>query len=323
MEWNKPKIEIYATRTISEKLNDTFSFLRENWRPILKYFIYLMLPVSIVLAFFMNHFWSGYMSLLTDIPKQVMTDDSDLITFGLNTGLMALCMVVAYTLLSALIFALIRLYRNRPERLQGLTADILRPELLTCLKRSAVMTLATGAILMVVLVVIGVIAGGLFSVNFGLGLLFLVLFYIAMLAVAVPLALVTPIYLMEDETGLVAAFTKAYRLGFATWGGIVVIIFITGIVGSVVQSVTSIPWYMFYMVRMIFTLSNDFDGSVVNNILFTFGEYITCVLQCLGMLLSSVISLVGLTIQYGHASDKIDGTGVAKKIEQFDEFDNF
>ena len=46
----RAKIELYKTRTFSEKLNDTIGFMRESWRTQLKYFIYLMLPCSIVLA---------------------------------------------------------------------------------------------------------------------------------------------------------------------------------------------------------------------------------------------------------------------------------
>ena len=43
----------------------------------------------------------------------------------------------------------------------------------------------------------------------------------------------------------------------------------------------------------------------------------------LGYFISCIIEVVAITIQYGHASDKIDGVGVAKNIERFDEFDNF
>jgi hypothetical protein len=50
---------------------------------------------------------------------------------------------------------------------------------------------------------------------------------------------------------------------------------------------------------------------------------LSTVLECIGMLLSSIITTVALVIQYGHASDKIDGTGVAQNIEKFDELDNF
>ena len=41
MQTEMPKIELYRIRTFTEKLTDMFNFLRENWRPMLKYFLYL------------------------------------------------------------------------------------------------------------------------------------------------------------------------------------------------------------------------------------------------------------------------------------------
>ncbi len=122
---------------------------------------------------------------------------------------------------------------------------------------------------------------------------------------------------------IIQAITKSFRLGFATWGGIVAISFVFGMITSVIQSFTMAPWYILFVIKMVFTLSNEIDGSFVSSIFFTFIEYLTCVVQCLGYLLSAVITTVAMLIQYGHASDKIDGVGVAKNIDRFDEFDNF
>ena len=318
----RPKIELYKTRTFSEKLNDTIGFMRESWRTQLKYFIYLMLPCSIVLAFFMNHFWNGYMSMIMSM-QNVGSSMSNMGSFLLNMGVMILVLLASYTLLVALVFALVRLYRAREDRLKNLTADELKPELMTCLRRSFVLMLATIVVMIVVLLVFGGLIAAATVLNPALGLVALVLLYIALLVVALPMMLVTPIYMLEDDISIIPAFQKAFHLGFPTWGGIFAVVFILGILASIIQTVTMGPWYILFIIKMVFTMSNDLDGSFTNSIFFTFGEYVTCVLQCLGMLLSSVLTLVGLTMQYGHAADKIDGVGVVEKIEQFDEFDNF
>ena len=65
------------------------------------------------------------------------------------------------------------------------------------------------------------------------------------------------------------------------------------------------------------------EGGFFNSFLYDFIQYLTCILSCLGYFISCVITIVATTIQYGHASDKIDGVGVAKNIDRFDEFDNF
>ena len=319
----RAKIELYKTRTFSEKLNDTIGFMRESWRTQLKYFIYLMLPCSIVLAFFLNHFFSGYMSLIMAV-QNVGDPRSDVGSFLLNAGAMLIVFMVTYALLIALVYALVRLYRARGEdRLKNLTTEELKPELMFCLRRSCMLMLATIVIAIVVLLIFGGLMAGAFVINPGFGLMSLMLLYIALLVVALPMMLVTPIYMLEDDISIIPAFQKAFHLGIPTWGGIFAVVFVLGIIASIIQTVTMGPWYILFIVKMVFTLSNDLDGSFTSSIFYTFAEYVTCVLQCLGMLFSSVLTIVGLTIQYGHASDKIDGVGVVEKIEQFDEFDNF
>lgn len=319
----RAKIELYKTRTFSEKLNDTIGFMRESWRTQLKYFISLMLPCSIVLAFFLNHFFSGYMSLIMAV-QNVGDPRSDVGSFLLNAGAMLIAFMVTYALLIALVYALVRLYRARGEdRLKNLTTEELKPELMFCLRRSCMLMLATIVIAIVVLLIFGGLMAGAFVINPGFGLMSLMLLYIALLVVALPMMLVTPIYMLEDDISIIPAFQKAFHLGIPTWGGIFAVVFVLGIIASIIQTVTMGPWYILFIVKMVFTLSNDLDGSFTSSIFYTFAEYITCVLQCLGMLFSSVLTIVGLTIQYGHAADKIDGVGVVEKIEQFDEFDNF
>ena len=319
----RAKIELYKTRTFSEKLNDTIGFMRESWRTQLKYFIYLMLPCSIVLAFFLNHFFSGYMSLIMAV-QNVGDPRNDVGSFLLNAGAMLIVFMVTYALLIALVYALVRLYRARGEdRLKNLTTEELKPELMFCLRRSCMLMLATIVIAIVVLLVFGGLMAGAFVINPGFGLMSLMLLYIALLVVALPMMLVTPIYMLEDDISIIPAFQKAFHLGIPTWGGIFAVVFVLGIIASIIQTVTMGPWYILFIVKMVFTLSNDLDGSFTSSIFYTFAEYVTCVLQCLGMLFSSVLTIVGLTIQYGHAADKIDGVGVVEKIEQFDEFDNF
>lgn len=320
MEPTTPKIELYVTRTFSEKLGDTLSFLRENWRVLLKYFTYTMLPASLVLGFFLNHFWGGYMSLLNNIDNDFTPEI--LVDFMLNTGATIIVGLLAYAVFMAMIFALIRLYSARPMRLQGLTNEEFVPEFRGCLKRAAIYLLVIALLGVLLMVLMSFLMVGSFALNPVFGLLVMLLFYAALVAVIIPLSLSQPIYMLED-IGIFGALSKAFRLGFATWGGIFAISFIIGLLTNVLQSFTMAPWYILYMIKFVFTVSNDLDDSFVNSIGYTLMEYLACVLQCIGYMLAAVITTVAITIQYGHASDKIDGVGVARSIDRFDEFDNF
>ena len=322
-----PKIEIYRTRTFTEKLSDTFNFLRENWRPMLKYFIYLMLPLSIILALPFNHFFEGYFKMTTILQNPNAFENSDLIWYGISGVASALIGVFAAITLEALIFAMIRLYNKRLQRLKDLSFEELKPELLFCMKRCIVSTLV-GIALMILLVMIIVIVGA-FSFLLGatvgavVSIILVIMLYVALFALIFPLTFVAPIYLLEDEIGVLSAFRKALRLGFATWGGIFALLFIISLLTSVIQTFTMMPWYMMAMVKTIFSLSDELNYPFFQSFIYIFVQYLTCILMCLGYFLSEVFTFVGATIQYGHASDKIDGVGVARKIEKFDEFDNF
>lgn len=327
MQVETPKIEIYRTRTFTDKLSDTFSFIRENWRPFLKYFVYLMLPVSIVVALPFNHFFEGYFKMLTITQQSGGLDDSSLIWYGLSLVATFAGFFVAYVVLMGLVYSLIRLYAARPLRLNALSFDELKPELVHCMKRCAILSAVSTLLLIAVLVVFVLVFGLTFLAGYEAGLIFtligVVVFYIALIALIPPMYLVVPIYMMEDETGVLQAYRKAFRLGFATWGGVFAVCFVVGILSSVIESVTMAPWYIMSLVKMVFTLSHDGDASFFGSFIYTSLLYLTSIVTCLGYLLSMAILSIGVTMQYGHACDKIDGVGVSRKIDRFDEFDNF
>ena len=72
MNPERPLIKLYRTRTFGEKMSDTFDFVRENWRPMLKYITYLLLPLSLIQAFAMGNFMTGYMTFTTQISNADM-----------------------------------------------------------------------------------------------------------------------------------------------------------------------------------------------------------------------------------------------------------
>lgn len=327
MQIETPKIELYRVRTFTEKLTDTFNFLRDNWRSLLKYFMYLMLPVSIVLALPFNHFFEGYLKLATIVENPDAFNTSDIWLYGASAVGSVVIGIFAGILLQSLVFAMIRVYMRRPQRLKDIFYTDFRDDLFFCFKRSCIETaVGLGLVIVAGLIIVAFVAivfsfglkvGAVMSV---LGVLF---FYIALIAVIFPLMMVSPVYLLEDEIGVIAAYKKGIRLGFATWGGIFALMFVVGILTSVLQTFTMMPWYLMSMVKMVFTLSSDMDKPFFHSFIYAFIQYLTCILMCLGYMLSEAITFVAVTVQYGHASEKIDGKGVSQRIDKFDEFDNF
>lgn len=309
MESQKPRIELYVKRPFGEKLNASFDFIKENWKPIIKFVTYLLLPLSLIQALSLNGFMGGYMGVVS----QASQGDSDSIlsalpALGLSYSVLLLCSWLGSVVLVSLIYALMTTYRKREGRLEGITLGELKPLLLHNVVAMIKLTLFCFVLMMAALcLLVGLVVLTPFTLMLTLPLL---------VACAVPLSLWAPVYLFE-EISLIGALKKTFRLGFATWGGVFLITLIMGIIASILQGVAGIPWSVAFMVKSIFSLSEggDIAGSSVG---YTFLLYLFGILQCFGIYLSAVFTILGITYQYGHASEVVDSVSVEDDIEHFD-----
>lgn len=67
MESQKAKIVLYAKRTFGEKMNASFDFIKENWKPLFKFTTYILLPLCLVQALSLNGLMGSTMSLSSNI----------------------------------------------------------------------------------------------------------------------------------------------------------------------------------------------------------------------------------------------------------------
>lgn len=310
MELQKPKIAMYAKRSFGDKLNATFDFIKENWKPLLKFTTYLILPLCLIQALSLNYLMGGG----TDVAKladSTSTFDS-LAAMGemflVQYALYMLLYLIGSVILTSLIYALIQTYNEREERLEGITLGVLKPLLFRNIKRLFLMTIAGFLLITVVLAVVGFMAVAL-PFTLILTIPFLVAF-------SVWLALFAPTYLFENIT-LIDAFKKTLRLGYATWGGIFLVLFVMGLISSVLQGVTMMPWYIATMVKVFFAMSDT--GSVATvSVGYSFILYLLGIVQVFGIYLSMIFTHIGLVYQYGHASEVVDSVTVENDIDNFD-----
>lgn len=310
MELQKPKIAMYAKRSFGDKLNATFDFIKENWKPLLKFTTYLILPLCLIQALSLNYLMGGG----TDVAKLAdSTSAFDSLAamgemFLVQYALYMLLYLIGSVILTSLIYALIQTYNEREERLEGITLGVLKPLLFRNIKRLFLMTIAGFLLITVVLAVVGFMAVAL-PFTLILTIPFLVAF-------SVWLALFAPTYLFENIT-LIDAFKKTLRLGYATWGGIFLILFVMGLISSVLQGVTMMPWYIATMVKVFFAMSDT--GSVATvSVGYSFILYLLGIVQVFGIYLSMIFTHIGLVYQYGHASEVVDSVTVENDIDNFD-----
>lgn len=310
MESQKAKVAMYAKRSFGDKMNASFDFIKENWKPLFKFTTYLILPLCLIQALSLNKVMGGSMAAAM---SNVNTTDLNLfanygLSFWMNYGLSILCSMIGSMILSSLIYALIRTYNDREERLEGITLSALKPLLLNNMGKMLKMILLA-MLLMIIAVMVLVLLATLTPYT-------LILTIPLFIACMVPMALFSPIYLFEN-IGIWAAFKKTFRLGFATWGGVFAISIVMGFIGGILQGIAMLPWYVATIVKYFFAMSDS--GSVVTvSPVYNFFLYLLGILQTFGAYIGSIFMIVGLAYQYGHASEVVDSVSVEEDIDNFD-----
>lgn len=310
MESQKAKVAMYAKRSFGDKMNASFDFIKENWKPLFKFTTYLILPLCLIQALSLNGLMNGSMSaVLSGAQSGNANPFAEYgVMFWANYGLSILCYMVGSILLASLIYSLIMTYNNRDERLEGITLSALKPLLFTNMGKMLKLTLL--AILLMILVMTAIVLLAYLS------LFTLVFTFPLLIACLVPVALFTPIYLFEN-IGLMDALKKTFRLGFATWGGILAISLVMGFIGGILQGIAMLPWYIGTIVKYFFAMSDS--GSVVTvSPVYNFFLYLMGILQTFGAYIGSIFTIIGLAYQYGHASEVVDSVSVEDDIDNFD-----
>lgn len=309
MESQKPKIALYAKRSFGEKMNASFDFIKENWKQLFKYSTYLILPICLLQAMNINGLLGNIADFSTLSAGQAGGDA--MAAFGLSFILNYVGTVffsaLGGLLLTSLIYALVSLYNEREERLGGLSFSAIRPLLFHNAKRLFLLGVVCGLLSSVVMTIVALLAV--------LTPYTLLLTIPLCLAFLIPLALIPTVYLFENIS-LGQAFVKTYRLGFATWGGVFLVLLVMSIIAGVMQTVFSIPWSVIYFVKMVFTLSDS--GEASSTVGLDFAQYLFSVLMLYGSYLSAIFTIVGLVYQYGHASEVVDSITVEDDIENFE-----
>ena len=310
MENEKPRIEFYRQRTFSEKLNVTFQFIRENWKPLLKYSFYIIMPVCLIQTLATNAFFDTYIGLIVSSTGGNIFNDS-MYNFFVNYGIMMLCMMIGGAIMSGLIYAMMQTYATRENRLRDVTLDDFK-EILT--KNTWKYLRIIFLILFVYLLIASIV---LFLAYISMITLFLTVpILIVFIILLIPIMIVAPVYIFERDIKLIAAIKKAWILGTATLWGMLGLIIVLNIIASVVQTVTMMPWYLTIVISSVFSIASE--STMNQSFFYKIIVYILGLLQSFGMYVSMIIGIIGLAFQYFHAREKIEGITLESNISNFD-----
>lgn len=310
---SRPRFRLYVERTFSRKFDDTLAFVSENWRPLLKYITLVLLPVCIVQGLCLE----GLVSALSGMGDSDVSD-SALVRMGASYLGTVIFYLAGGMLLSAVVYALMRIYLRRDNRLVGLDWAQCKTDLKYCLRREAkVVAVFVGISIVAVALFVGFVAVAAAVGSVGL-LLILFPVSIGLLVVLMPLMLAFPIVAFTD-TSVGGAFRKAWRLGFGTWWSMFAFLAVVMLVVSVMCYMLSLPWTICYALRVAF-IDETASASLLSwaPLLSVLGFIFGVGMVYVNYLLSSLV-MVALAVQYGHASEKMEGTSVENAIDEFEE----
>lgn len=317
---NDEKIKLYAVRDFGQRLTVVMDFTRQNWKPMLLYLTYFLLPLSLVQGLSLNSFMGGYMDLISGMTQNAENPSTaSIVAFVLNLLAFFGLYIVGAVLMYAVVFGLMRLYERGDGNLSAMTWKVLKPDFMLSLKRSIILMLVGFVFGVVVLVLLSIIIGLAVLVTPALAILAYFALILVLVFVGPPVSLITPAYVFEDQTTLMASIRKGLRLGFGTYWGTVGVIMILGFIINIVTQFVSMPWAIMFFVKALFGLGLDgLDASWTENVFYTFVYYLAGVLECFGGYVASAGLVIGTAYLYGHAAEKLDGITVESNIRNFE-----
>ena len=315
MEYPNPKIKFFKVRTLGEKLSVTFDFLRETWKPLLKFSFYLILPICLFQSFVLNSSMSSMYSMGYNMGAG--NEGINFYPMILSYLFYLLFVLLGTSVLNAMVYSLMSEYDQRETRLMSITLQDFKSALIKkTVKLLRAFLLFVGAIVLLGLLAF-LLLYALASENlYGIFVFLLIIIIAGLIFIMIPMQLFMPIYLFE-EISFSGALKKTFKYGVAHWGGTFVIVFIFGLLANIISSVTMMPWYVMLLVGQMLSITGQ--GSGINaSIWYQFISYLLGILQSYGMYASYLLTSVGIAFQYFHIREKNEGITIDTNIRDFD-----
>jgi hypothetical protein len=306
-------IEFHQTRDFGRKMNATFEFIKQNFKPLTKSILFIagppILVASLMMGSFLGDMLSSMMSLSTGGDPERITQMFLTVNFWLQLAVMLVFYIVSIVTTTATINNYIILYGEKK------TNNIETSEVWQRVRDTFGMYLGT-TILVTLLVVAVYIVGAIpmfllaavspFLIFFGM-----IFFMIAILYVMVTLSLVFIIRGYE-HAGFVESIQRSFHLIKGKWWSTFGLIIILSIIVSSVSSIFFIPWYIMFLMQVMHSVENP--GAYEPD---TAMQIIMAIFLCLYYLCQMILHAlpnVGIAFQYFNLVEMKEARGLMNQI---------
>lgn len=282
------KHPLYMKRTMTEKINVTFDFVRDNWRQWLKFSLYFLLPISVLQALGLNAIVDA---MENKFPTTAVTITSLLYLLGTGIDTALMLLLLKWTL-------------THDDGLEHCDMAYLRH---TMPKASLKCTL--------VWLIIVLCSAPVFIVAILGAIIFPFMGLIAFFAL-LPLTLVCPVYILEDNARFWTSFKRGFRLGFKRWGAIILVAAVMLVTVMILQNFVNIPTIIATIYKGDFSTTSSTE-SLGWHMALNIGYYVMLILYCFISYLGIAMFTLTIAYHYGSVVSDVEDYSLESEIDNF------
>lgn len=309
-------INYHRSRDFSRKMNATFEFIRQNFKPLLKSIIFIAGPpvliASLLMATFMDDLMSFSRSSMTGSNPEMALNYFMSISFWVQMMLLAISLVVAGVMTLSAVNNYMLLYEEKR------TNKIEVHDVWNRVRDTFGMYLSTTilfTVLYIAVIIVMMIPFALFAaispvlVFFGVFIFIGLLFYIV---ISISLTFFVRAY---ERIGFFESLARSFKLVQGKWWSTFGLIVILYIVASFASMIFYIPGYILTMINMLHSLESGAVAEPSSTM-----QLITVILMTFYYLVSMVMNAlpnIGIAFQYFNLVELKEAKGLLTSIESF------
>jgi hypothetical protein len=312
-------IDLHQTRDFSRKMNATFEFIKQNFKPLTKSILYISGPPMLIASLLMGSMYNDFMRVMMGAAAN--NDASGFenlvsVSFWLQVVLMVVFFLVSSVLIISTINNYVILYDEKKSNEIEVDEVWLRVRstfmmYLGTIIQLTVLLLVTGAALAVpifyasqismAITVLGFMGLfiGFFYVVYGTSFLFFIRGY--------------------EKKGFFDSLVRSLYLVRGKWWSTFGLIFILSMIGSTISSIFFIPWYLMVITTTVHNVSTGTSSEPSATFQLISTTLLT--LYYLAQMILYAFPYVGVAFQYFNLVERKEARGLMSQIDSIGQAD--
>jgi len=313
MEEFKP-IEFHQTRDFGKKISDTFWFIKQNFKPLIKSIFIIAGPAVLIGSFLMGSFISDLFSMMPKMGRGNPEETLRYFTtsaYWMKVGLLYAFVSLCYISTLATINAYAELYYEKRTNLIQVSEvwDKARGLMLKYLGTLLLM------IVCIAFFILAVVALSIMFQKFSAAIM--VLFIIASIVLFIYLFVgisMTFFIQAHEGSGFFEAANRSLQLIKSKWWSTFGISFVLALIGGAISYIFILPYYIFIFITAMH--AGSARAAEIPESMKT-ATYIFLTLYYMAQMLLQVLPQLGLVFQYFNLVERKEAKGLISDIEKF------